>query len=130
MYDFRFANCSLSEPILLSLVTRQRDKNSRGKLLSSRSVVEDSGLYNIGKDGTVKPLYNGHQGDPIIGVVDKWSVLRGHLCNISSKWDLIITSDVTSHIIRRISHPPLICIIKKKNLLFTKSSSDSGRRQE
>ncbi len=35
----------------------------------------------------VKPVYNDHPGDPKIeDVVDRWSLFKGHLCSISSKW--------------------------------------------
>jgi hypothetical protein len=40
---------------------------------------------------TFKPLYNDHPWDPkIVVVVDRWSLLKGHLCNKSSKCDLIM----------------------------------------
>ena len=38
---------------------------------------------------TVKPVYNDHPQDPkIVAVVDWWSLLRGHLCCVHSKWGL------------------------------------------
>ncbi len=38
---------------------------------------------------TVKPVYNDHPQDPKkVVVVDRWSLLRGHLCYKTSNWDL------------------------------------------
>ncbi len=37
----------------------------------------------------VKPVYYGHPWDPkIVTVVDRWSLSKGHFCNISFKWGL------------------------------------------
>jgi hypothetical protein len=41
------------------------------------------------KINTVKPVYNDHPRDPkIVAVVDRWSLLGGHLCYKRSNWDL------------------------------------------
>jgi hypothetical protein len=38
--------------------------------------------------GTVKPVYKDHTWDPkILAVVDRWSLIRGHLSYVSSRWD-------------------------------------------
>ena len=42
---------------------------------------------------TVKPVYNDDPRDPkIVAVVDRWSLLRGHLCYKSSEWNLTIVA--------------------------------------
>ncbi len=38
--------------------------------------------------GTVKPMYKDHTRNPkILAVVDRWSLIRGHLCFVSSRRD-------------------------------------------
>jgi hypothetical protein len=45
--------------------------------------------FLVTKHSAVKPAHNDHPWDPkIVAVIDRWSLLRGHLCSKSEIWDL------------------------------------------
>ncbi len=64
-------------------------KFGNARLMAQTLTIKPS--FSITSSYTVKLVYNDHPWDSkIVAVVDRWSLLRGHLFNKSSIWDLKI----------------------------------------
>ena len=65
------------------------DKSDGSQFEQSASLFLVSFSHIHTQRNTVNPGYNDHPWDPkIVVVVDRWSLLRGHLCYKSSNKDL------------------------------------------